>query len=133
MAMIETLCWICGRACSHDCPWAESGKPVQGWEAVKNNATESCTVLKCPLFVKDQPLKDLDDDGVQNLVAGIIRQLVADYEKEKNPKVIPHYEKYVRSDAFRAISNVDPERLIYLMRIKRKAKLQKMLSNGGRV
>ena len=29
MAMTETLCWNCGRACAHTCPWAESGIPVE--------------------------------------------------------------------------------------------------------
>ena len=132
MAMIETLCWTCGRACSHDCPWAESGKPVQGWDAIKNKATESYTVLKCPLFVKDQPLTEIDTDGAQNMVAGIIRQTVSDYEKGTAQNV-PHIEKFVRGNFFQAISNIDPERLITLMRAKRKARMQKIaMLRGGR-
>lgn len=55
-----TLCWDCANATNNFCPWAESGKPVDGWKAVpttiKQNGhvvAHSCHVMYCPMFKRD--------------------------------------------------------------------------------
>ena len=128
MAMMETLCWNCAKACGHECPWAERFEPVQGWDAipVKSRTADSYIVISCPLFSRDERLKALDNDGVQNLAAGIIRQTISDYEKGTAQNVV-HIERFVRGSFFQNISKIDPERLIQLMRRKRKERLQKIL------
>lgn len=55
-----TLCWDCANATNNFCPWAESGKPVDGWKAVpttiKQNGhvvAHSYHVMYCPMFKRD--------------------------------------------------------------------------------
>lgn len=71
-----TLCWSCARACG-DCPWSGRDEnthevlfqPVEGWEAEKTvingskarrgekryqYTTDSCRVVKCPLYLPDR-------------------------------------------------------------------------------
>lgn len=55
-----TLCWDCANATNNFCPWAENGKPVDGWKAVpttiKQNGhvvAHSCHVMYCPMFTRD--------------------------------------------------------------------------------
>lgn len=55
-----TLCWDCANATNNFCPWAESGKPVDGWRAtptkIKQNGKVVCDsyhVHSCPMFKRD--------------------------------------------------------------------------------
>lgn len=55
-----TLCWDCAKATNNFCPWAESGKPVDGWKAapttIKQNGhvvAHSYHVIYCPMFKRD--------------------------------------------------------------------------------
>ena len=55
-----TLCWDCANATNNFCPWAESGKPVDGWRAtpttIKQNGhvvAHSYHVHSCPMFKRD--------------------------------------------------------------------------------
>lgn len=61
----KQLCWNCKRAgeCKgiKPCSWAESFKPVEGWEATKTvireidgTKVESYDITACPLFIKDK-------------------------------------------------------------------------------
>lgn len=55
-----SLCWCCANATNNFCPWAESGKPVDGWRAtpttIKQNGhvvAHSYHVHSCPMFKRD--------------------------------------------------------------------------------
>lgn len=59
--MKETLCWICAKAAG-GCSWADSLKPVEGWNAEKTivqgdglgGAFDSYCVKSCPDFKPDK-------------------------------------------------------------------------------
>lgn len=55
-----TLCWDCAKAAHDGCSWAESLKPVEGWEAVptvkqqfRGEPLHSFLVISCPEFERD--------------------------------------------------------------------------------
>lgn len=79
----DTLCWKCGNACTNGCSWAESGTPVNGWDAIENFAHKgSYTVLDCPKFCKEnrrEALKGLDADAGLELIGAIVRTAREDY------------------------------------------------------
>lgn len=55
----SSLCWGCQNYCG-GCPWSRKpAQPVPGWKAIK---TDTCggsyEVLKCPLFVPDEPVEN---------------------------------------------------------------------------
>lgn len=66
---IQTLCWSCANAVpsadgERGCPWSRSGKPVEGWSAIRRDirlqptdkkkkhvrSVESYLVVACPLY-----------------------------------------------------------------------------------
>lgn len=50
------LCWTCQKAVG-GCSWSDEFNPVDGWEAIKVNRTESKSsgyyITKCPEFIED--------------------------------------------------------------------------------
>ena len=77
----ETLCYLCQNSNRNGCSWARSLEPVKGWDAEKNN--QGYLVLWCPEFKKETPEtilpKDLDRDGMMNLLEAMARQMREDY------------------------------------------------------
>lgn len=72
----ETLCWKCKCATNPagtNCPWADKGKPVPGWEAKLGKVIytqavdggqqkyQAYIVKQCPLFVKDYEFSTMQD------------------------------------------------------------------------
>lgn len=59
----DQLCWRCARAYpGNGCEWADSFKPVKGWEAVPTEKAanvpgggiiKSFRIRKCPKFLKE--------------------------------------------------------------------------------
>lgn len=49
----DTLCWDCGKALNHGCPWVdcESQAPVEGWRAKKTR--NGYLVIECPEFYRE--------------------------------------------------------------------------------
>ena len=127
MEMSGTICWKCERACTNGCSWSERNEPVTGWVAVKNEASGSYSVLSCPLFDDSKWAKDnIDYDGARDLVAGIIKWAVLDHEKGSAEEAIS-CERFVTSRYFRAISNIEPQYLLRLMRERRKEYLLRLM------
>ena len=68
----HTLCWDCAKATSPECPWAESGKPVEGWRAKKTKLrfsgeeSDSYRVFSCPLFERDAVKGGMKKVGGEN-------------------------------------------------------------------
>ncbi|MGM9615700.1 MAG: hypothetical protein ACI3W7_09285 [Oscillospiraceae bacterium] len=61
-----TLCWQCENAVpdperGKGCPWSKSGKPVDGWDAIRTSKAvdgESYFVRACPSFEPDKPREE---------------------------------------------------------------------------
>lgn len=124
---VVTLCMYCDNACNDGCSWSESGIPVKGWTAIKNDHTDGFTVADCPEFVHDSGRRDLNTEGCQNLVAAIVKTLVVDYLKS-SPKMSAtrtSIEKFISGEFFGAVSSIDPDLLIELIRKKWRLKWQK--------
>lgn len=118
---VETLCWKCGNACNNGCSWSDHNEPVKGW-----TLWEDGSVKECPEYMSDSKIQDIDEDGAHNLVAAIIKQLASDYEKGTTAMCLT-IERYVKSKRFNDICDIEPERLLKLMQMKRKARITKLL------
>lgn len=49
-AQRQTLCWGCRNSSRSGCSWSKRFEPVQGWEAIRNERTDSYHVVSCPLY-----------------------------------------------------------------------------------
>ena len=147
----RTLCWCCRRSFLNGCSWAESGIPVDGWDAIEDtrewdwNGTphlfKTYYVLKCPLFKDDCPegsfkrtyhAKPIEDEnGAQLLAAEMIKQACKDYleyyriylrqRDETALNVTKSIENWIRSKHFTLISEIDPDWLI--AQLKKRARM----------
>ena len=131
----DTLCWNCSKACTEGCSWSRDKLPVSGWIANKNEKYKSYHVIACPEFLPDTERKfDLNINGCQNLVAGIIRTAVNDY-MQSSPKctsIRKSVETFIQSKQFGNMCTLDPEWLIQKLRKDYKAKMTMMLRDEFR-
>ena len=128
--MSETLCWMCQKSCTKGCSWSNDFVPVNGWVAVKNEKTGSYSVITCPEFVNDGKLDDIDINGARELAANIIKMAVNDYRVAKKPGTRRSIENFFRSKLFANLSDIDPEKIITLLREEVKAKASMMLRDA---
>lgn len=127
--MTETLCWDCEKSCTDGCSWSKDFIPVNGWVVEKNEKTGSCSVIICPEFVKGHKLDDIDINCARNLAASIVKLAVNDYRITKKPETRRSIEKFFRGKLFDNLSDIDPEKIIKLLRKEVKAKASMMLRN----
>ena len=128
--MIETLCWQCDKSCTGGCSWSKDFVPVNGWVAEKNEKRGSYSVITCPEFVKSRKLDDIDINGAHDLAAGIIKMAVNDYRVAKKHATRHSIENFFRSKLFANLCDIDPERIIELLRKEVKAKASMMLRDA---
>lgn len=79
------LCETCKKA-NGGCAWSDNFKPVKGWTATptkvcgcKCATVESYSIISCPEYEEDEPLKDLHDAGVINLLTAHLTKSVQEY------------------------------------------------------
>ena len=127
-----TLCYSCRNSYLNSCEWAESFTPVPGWLAVRDDDHDTYTVVRCPKFKDEAPYgsatrtyhakKISDISGMFELAAAIIKQACKDYmsaykvwllvEDDRSKGEYLQIEKFLRSDYFGKISDLDPDALI---------------------
>lgn len=114
MAIVQSLCWMCGNACGKGCSWSESFIPVEGWEAIRDDKNDSYTVVNCPKFRSGNGRpEEWDIEGCQELAAAIIKTAIVDYKAGVKRGLIT---RFFRSKAFANISKIDPEWLIQALK-----------------
>ena len=120
ISMEQSLCWECGNACTNGCSWSKSLIPVEGWIANVSKDNDSFQVLQCPEYKQDERIKELDDGGVNELAAGIMRQIINEYIRSSPDSHATRTAliREVRGPVFRMFCSVEPERLIRLMQEK---------------
>lgn len=128
--MSETLCWQCGKSCTGGCSWSKDFVPVNGWVAEQNQKTGSYSVITCPEFVKSRKLDDIDINGARDLAASVVKVAVNDYRVAKNPATRRSIENFFRSKLFADLCDIDPEKIITLLREEVKAKASMMLRDA---
>lgn len=128
--MTETLCWKCGKSCTGGCSWSKDFVPVNGWIAENNEKTGSYSVITCSEFVKSRKLDDIDINGARDLAASIINMAVNDYRVAKKHETRRSIENFFRSKLFSNLSDIDPEKIIALLREEVKAKASMMLRSA---
>lgn len=130
--MSETLCWMCQKSCTKGCSWSKDFVPVNGWVAEKNEKTGSYSVITCHEFVESRKLDDIDINGAHDLAASIVKVAVNDYRVAKKPATRRSIENFFRSKLFANLCDIDPEKIITLLREEVKAKASMILRDAKR-
>ena len=77
-----SICTKCDKSTTRECAWARDFGQVDGWDAYYNTKTESFEVHKCPEFVPDRGLPDVEHLlNVELLAEAIIGSVVKEYKK----------------------------------------------------
>lgn len=78
----ESLCLFCKNACTGECSWARSFKPVKGWSAVptkvkisKGVYDDSFLVESCPKYIQDDRKEVMQVELAKALNIGVKRLL----------------------------------------------------------
>ena len=74
---MDSLCVQCGKACTKGCDWSRDFTPVDEWTAIKTD--KSYLVIACPDYVEDEPIRDIDTDGMLRLLEALGKQINDDY------------------------------------------------------
>ena len=81
-SMMETRCINCIKSCNSGCSWSREFEPVHAWCAIKTK--QGYCVIDCPEFVQETKenrikARDIDTNGMLNLLEAFVQQLREDY------------------------------------------------------
>lgn len=90
---MPNICETCQKA-TGGCAWADKFKPVEGWTANKvalklhtGKTTTSYQITACPEYVQDEKLKDINFEGMLNLLNAHLSKSVQEYIQ-----AVKHYD-----------------------------------------